>query len=90
MNKNKKLREDAYQKALVQNPLHADGLKRLIFTDAEEKDNYGLIPKVIGIRVDLKYIATHVDDLMDDEIQDLQYLLKSQLGKKKLCKVFTK
>lgn len=86
-------RKTTYKEMLKTHPFHADGIKRLIYTDKEEKDSYGIIPIVIGSRVDLKRIATLSDNLFDEELDDLRYLLKSQIGKKnfkKLAKVFGK
>ena len=85
-------RKMKYKDMLKTNPYHADGYKRFIYTDKKEKDDYALIQKIEGCRKTLKSIANDADGLFDEELDDLRYFLKSQLGAKnckKLAKIFT-
>jgi ribosome-binding ATPase YchF (GTP1/OBG family) len=74
------------------NPVVADGAKRFIYTQEKEKDDYDIIRTFQVCRKPLKYIAASSDTFFDEELEDLRYLFRSQLGKKtfkKLAKIFT-
>jgi len=91
----KKLRKERakrYAELFEKNPFHADDFKRFIYNDKKEKDICYIIRDVESIRRALKRIANESGDFIQEEMDDLRYFIKSQIGKKnfkKLSKVFS-
>jgi len=88
----RKERQEKYEEVVKLHPFHTDDYKIFIYNDKKEKDNYDIIRDIEGIRRVLKRLATNSDEFITEEMEDLRFFIKSQVGKKnfkKLCKIFT-
>ncbi len=91
--KQRKERQKEYNKWRKTHPQHADGIKRFIYNEVKQKDDYGIMNKLLPSVENLKYVANSSEYLLDEEIYDLKLMLQDKLGKKafkKLRKIFAK